>query len=130
MSNTQKENSDYFLANKFPELVNFGKSTYISILGNGYPGSTIFYQKKKALSDFCFELKSQLSNTSKNFDNEIIEIFYWFNEELTGFVDIGKFYTTVDLENLNYRMAIKIPDTILDNEIQSVSNALKRNPFI
>jgi hypothetical protein len=128
---TNKKNTykDYFSANKFPEIVKYAGATYISIIGHGYPGTSIFYQKKKALSDFCIELRRSLLNTSKTFDNDIIEIFYWFDESSTGLVDIGRFYTTVDLELLNYRISIRIPETISDDDIQLVSTSVKNNAF-
>ena len=40
-----------------------------------------------------------------------------YNEAETGFVDIGNFYTSVDLDLLNYRIAIRIPETITKEQI-------------
>jgi hypothetical protein len=129
MITNKNQYSSYFSANKFPEIVKFAAAAYISIMGHGYPGTSIFYHKKKALSDFCIELRKSLLNTSKTFDNDIIEIFYWFDESSTGLVDIGSFYTTVDLELLNYRISIRIPETISDDDIQLVSTSVKNNAF-
>lgn len=115
-----KKYSDYYTASDTAEIVHFEKANYIAVLGNGSPGTNSFYDKKKALIKFCATLQLHFNQTEKAFKSDIIEIFYWFDEE-EGFVDIGDFYTTIDLEKLHYRIAIRIPDFITEDDIRYIA---------
>jgi len=115
--NIPNELSSYYSAKTQPEIVHFGELNYLSILGSGSPGTTTFYQKKKAILDFVSQLQNQFNGTEKAFKNNIVEIFYWFDEK-EGHVDIGDFYTTVDLSLLHYRIAILIPDSVTEDDIK------------
>lgn len=118
--NIQEKYSNYYTASQTAEIVNFETVNYISILGNGSPGTNSFYNKKKALKDFSTQLQLQFQETEKAFENNIIEIFYWFDEK-EGFVDIGDFYTTFDLGLLHYRITIRIDDFISEEDIKMVA---------
>ncbi|RXG31828.1 hypothetical protein [Leeuwenhoekiella marinoflava] len=119
----------YYTASEQPEVVDILEATYISILGSGSPGTAVFYEKKKALLDFVEDLQQQYTGSDKAFISNIVEIFYWFDEAETGFVDIGNFYTTVDLDLLHYRIAIRTPEYISDKNIQETIHLSKTNPF-
>lgn len=86
----------------------------------GSPDTDIFYDKKRALKNFTNSLQLDLENTEKEFQSSVLEIFYWYKIEETGFVDIADFYTTVDLKHLQYRMAIRIPNFIQSKDIEPV----------
>ena len=115
--NIRREFSGYYTAAPNPEIVEFGQMNYLSIVGDGSPGTGIFYRKKKAIADFVIQLQNQLKGTVKAFHSDVIEIFYWFDDK-EGFVDIGEFYTTVDLQLLHYRMAILIPEFVTEDDIK------------
>ena len=66
---------------------------------------------------FSEKLQEVYDRTEEALEDHIVEIFYWYNEAETGFVDIGNFYTSVDLDLLNYRIAIRIPETITKEQI-------------
>jgi len=117
------EFSTYYTANIKPEIVEIGEMHYISILGSGSPGTTIFYQKKKAIIEFVRQLQNLVKGTEREFESDIVEIFYWFDEK-DGVVDIGEFYTTLDLSLLQYRIAILLPDFITTDDIK---NTIKKN---
>ncbi|MFC0320143.1 hypothetical protein [Olivibacter oleidegradans] len=119
--NIHQEYKTYYTAREQPEIVEIDRAAYISILGKGSPGTVVFYEKKKAIAAFAAALEDKYVRTSSAFTSNIVEIFYWFNEEEVGYVDIGHFYTTVDLELLYYRIAIRIPDFITDKEIKKVA---------
>jgi len=107
----------YYSASTEPEIVEIGKLNYLSIIGSGSPGTNIFYEKKKAIKDFANHLQRQFEGTEKAFKSDIVEIFYWFDEK-EGFVDIGDFYTTIDLDLLHYRIAMLIPGFIVAEDIK------------
>jgi hypothetical protein len=104
------EYKKYYTATEQPEVVEIKKASYVSILGKGSPGTTVFYEKKKAVKEFVTALENHYADTDFAFSSSVVEIFYWFDEEKVGYVDIGNFYTTVDLGLLKYRIAIRIPD--------------------
>jgi hypothetical protein len=112
-----QEYKSYYSAGIEPDLVTIPEAVYVSILGAGSPGTTIFYKKKKAIKAFVEELQGKLEATDKSFTGLVVEIFYWYDEQHAGFVDIGDFYTTVDLELLQYRIAVRIPDFIREEYI-------------
>ncbi|MCC9168878.1 hypothetical protein [Pontibacter harenae] len=74
-------------------------------------------------------MQKKYGGTEQAFISQVVEIFYWFDEEQTGFVDIGEFYTTVDLEQLHYRIAIRIPEYVSDKDIQEIAQRSAENPF-
>jgi hypothetical protein len=117
----QKENKDYYTATHQPEVVEVTKANYVSILGKGSPGTAVFYEKKKAIKEFITALETHYANTDLAFSSDVVEIFYWFDEEKVGYVDIGNFYTTVDLALLQYRIAIRIPDYITNEAIEQIA---------
>ncbi len=112
---------DYYSATGQPEIVEISKASYISILGSGSPGTDIFYEKKKAILAFMKTLQQYIDKKDTLLINDIIEIFYWFDEDVVGYVDIGNFYNTVDLALLKYRIAIRIPDFITSEHIEQVA---------
>ncbi|MGS2740178.1 hypothetical protein [Sinomicrobium sp. M5D2P17] len=127
--NLQEIYRSYYTASEQPELVDIPIATYISILGEGSPGTTAFYEKKKAITHFAEELQKKYEGTDKAFKSTTVEIFYWYDEEQTGFVDIGNFYTTVDLNLLHYRIVIRIPEYITAQVIQTVVQGLPAHSF-
>lgn len=119
---------NYFSAADRPELVHVGPATYISIYGEGSPGTNAFYQKKKAVKEFARALESLFTGTSEAYTNDVVEIFYWYDENL-GPVDIAGFYTTYDLDLLQYRIAIRVPDYISEEHILMARSRLKGGAY-
>lgn len=116
--NILDEYKDYYAASEKPEVVEIREANYVSILGEGSPGTSLFYKKKAAIKEFVAVLAQHYAATDLAFSSNVVEIFYWFNEEEVGYVDIGNFYTTVDLDLLKYRIAIRIPDFVKAKAIQ------------
>lgn len=127
MINIKDKYRPYYTANEKPELIEVEQASYVSLLGSGSPGTDIFYEKKQAIKQFKEKLELHFKATPKAFQNSIVEIFYWFDEDKVGYIDIGNFYTTVDLSLLHYRIAIRIPDTITAIDLQTF---IGNNPYI
>lgn len=117
--NILKEDKEYFSANEKPEVVEIGEASYVSILGEGSPGTTLFYKKKAAIKEFVAVVEQHYAATDLAFSSNVVEIFYWFEEEV-GYVDIGNFYTTADLDLLKYRIVIRIPHFVKAQAIQEI----------
>jgi len=111
----------YYTAREQPDVVETEQASYVSIPGKGSPGTAIFYEKKKAIKEFVTALENNYAETDFAFSSSVVEIFYWFDQEKVGYVDIGNFYTTVDLDFLQYRIAIRIPDFITTEHIKQVA---------
>lgn len=118
--NILNEYKDYFSANEKPEVVEIREANYVSILGEGSPGTSLFYKKKAAIKEFVAALVRHYSAMNLAFSSSVVEIFYWFDEEEVGYVDIGNFYTTVDLDLLKYRIVVRIPDFVKAETIQEI----------
>lgn len=118
--NILNEYKDYFSANEKPEVAEIGEANYVSILGKGSPGTALFYKKKAAIKEFVAALEQHYAAIDLTFSSTVVEIFYWFDEEEVGYVDIGNFYTTVDLDLLKYRIVIRIPDFVKAEAIQEI----------
>lgn len=117
----RQQYKSYYTAREQPEVVEIEQASYVSILGKGSPGTAIFYEKKKAIKEFLTALENNHAETDFAFSSSVVEIFYWFDEAKVGYVDIGNFYTTVDLDFLQYRIAIRIPDFITIEHIKQVA---------
>lgn len=122
------EYKDYFTASTVPETIEVPAANYVTLEGNGSPGTNMFYDKKSALKNFVEEIQSAFSEEENAFSGNIIEIFYWFDEDKAGDVNIGNFYTSLPLELLHYKIAVRLPDFISANEIGKVAQN-SQNPF-
>lgn len=120
----------YYTAREQPEVVETEQASYVSILGKGSPGTAIFYEKKKAIKEFVTALENNHAETDFAFSSSVVEIFYWFDEAKVGYVDIGNFYTTVDLDFLQYRIAIRIPDFSTIEHIKQVAGQKQDISFV
>ncbi len=118
--NILNEYKEYFSSNEKPEVVTIGEANYVSILGEGSPGTALFYKKKAAIKEFVAALEQHYAVIDLPFSSNVVEIFYWFDEQEVGYVDIGNFYTTVDLDLLKYRIAIRIPVFVKAEAIQKI----------
>lgn len=127
--NIHEQYKDYFTATKKPEVIEIGKASYVSIIGEGSPGTNAFYEKKAAIKEFIIALEKNSALTDHAFTSTIVEIFYWFDPEKVGFVDIGRFYTTVNLDLLRYRIAIRIPDFVTGEAIAQTAQQRQDIPF-
>ncbi len=125
----KQQYTDYYTASGQPEIVKIARASYVSILGSGSPGTDTFYAKKKAIAAFNEALQKSFTHTGNTFTRSIIEIFYWFDEDKVGYVDIGDFYTTMDLALLRYRIAIRIPEFVTDEHISQVARERQDIPF-
>lgn len=128
--NIHEEYKNYFTAKQKPEVVEIDQASYVSILGKGSPGTTVFYEKKAAIKEFIVALEKRSALTDHAFTSRIVEIFYWFDQEQVGFVDIGRFYTTVDLDLLRYRISIRIPDFVTSEAIAQTAQQRQDIPFV
>lgn len=127
--NIGKQHQAYYTATVQPEVVEVEQANYISLLGDGSPGTDIFYEKKRAIIQLTKVLQQHFKETDKAFENNIVEIFYWFDEDQVGYVDIGNFYTKVDLSLLHYQIAVRIPDAFTAADMEEIQLKKQDIPY-
>ena len=84
-----------------PETATIGTATFLSATGDGPPGTDDFYATKTKLR----EAAEQIGHPGP------IEILYWFAPE-HGDAGIARFYWTIALRHLRWRMLVRVPDDI------------------
>ena len=119
----QKRHHAYYQSNATPEIVSVEGGRFISILGSGSPGTDVFYDKKKALRLLMQELVEMCTHRGSPFLIPPLEISYWYPNLPTP-VTIGGFYTTYPLNDLRYRMMMRLPDFVTNNDIEQAGQSL------
>ncbi|MGW0890059.1 GyrI-like domain-containing protein [Saccharopolyspora sp. NPDC002578] len=97
-----------------PDIATIDAATFLTVSGQGPPGTDEFYASKEKLSAAA----QQLGHPGP------IEILYWFDPE-HGDIGIADFYWTIPLEHLRWRMLVRMPDDIeLPEELASTGLVL------
>ena len=92
---------DHLYAADDPEHVRAPRVEYVSVLGDGAPGTDEFYRKKILVSDIARELNQG--------DVPVVEIQFWYPDDLNP-VEIADFYTVNPIPSLLYRVMARVPD--------------------
>lgn len=116
--------TEHFKAATSPELVKTPGARYISILGNGAPGTDVFYKKKNFIADIA----SKISDENQDSD-PVIEILYWYPEGAKE-VNIKDFYSINPTSSLNYRIMARINDGIEWKDIEKAYSSVDRSADI
>ncbi|MCM8554308.1 GyrI-like domain-containing protein [Streptomyces sp. STCH 565 A] len=106
----------YFSAADEPETATIGAANYLSLTGDGPPGTDTFYAKKASLTHAATLLDAAGP----------VEILYWYGPE-HGEIDIAGFYSTAPLDALLYRMLIRVPADVANagvpDEVRTATGA-------
>ena len=92
-----------------PEHVRAPHVHYLSVLGDGAPGSDEFYRKKVLVSDIARVL-------NRNDLTPVVEIQFWYPRDSTP-VEIADFYSVNPIPSLLYRVLAQIPEGTTEAEI-------------
>lgn len=116
--------TEHFKAASSPELVKTPGARYISILGDGAPGTAVFYKKKAFITDIASKV------SDKNQDSDpVIEILYWYPEGSKE-VNIKDFYSINPISSLNYRIMARIDDGIEWTDIEKAYSSSEHSADI
>jgi len=107
MSATQL--TEHLHASDVPEHVQTPAVDYVSVLGDGAPGSDEFYRKKILVSDIA-----RILNQSD--EAPVVEIQFWYPEESTP-VEIADFYSVNPIQSLLYRVLAQIPKGVTEGDV-------------
>lgn len=113
----QSKHHAYYQAKSTPELVQVEGGRFLSVVGDGSPGTDVFYDKKKSLRLIMQQLAESAEHQGQSFTLPPLEISYWYSNVPTP-VTIGGFYTTYPLEHLEYRMMMRIPNYVTQIDIE------------
>ena len=101
--------TEHLQASDTPEHVQTPPVHYVSVLGDGAPGSDEFYRKKILVSDIA-----RILNQSD--ETPVVEIQFWYPKNSTP-VEIADFYSVNPIPSLLYRVLAQIPEGTTDSAI-------------
>jgi hypothetical protein len=101
--------SDHLHASDEPEHVRTPAVHYVSVLGDGAPGTDEFYRKKILVSDIARALAERDLTP-------VVEIQFWYPESSTP-VEIADFYSVNPIPSLLYRVLSQVPEGTTEADI-------------
>ena len=116
--------NDYKNVTVEPGTAEVDMATYISVTGQGSFTERIFYSRISALFEVANALKELFASLGKNYEEAILECLYWFDEKKHGFVGISEIWGKASLDELNYRLLIKVPEFIAATDVEKAKKNL------
>ena len=107
-----------------PETAEVDIATYISVAGHGSFTEQIFYSRISALFEVANALKGLFASSEKSYEGAILECLYWYDEKKHGFVGIPEIWSKVSLNELNYRLLIRVPEFITVTDVEKAKKYL------
>ena len=107
-----------------PETAEVDIATYISVAGHGSFTEQIFYSRISALFEVANALKELFASSEKSYEGAILECLYWYDEKKHGFVGIPEIWSKVSLNELNYRLLIRVPEFITVTDVEKAKKYL------
>jgi hypothetical protein len=107
-----------------PETAEVDIATYISVAGHGSFTEQIFYSRISALFEVANALKELFASSEKSYEGAILECLYWYDEKKHGFVGISEIWSKVSLNELNYRLLIRVPEFITVTDVEKAKKYL------
>ncbi|WP_353721580.1 GyrI-like domain-containing protein [Dyadobacter sp. 676] len=114
-----KHFKSYYTAKSKPELQYIEKARYLSIQGKGDPSGEEFMQKIQALYPVAYALKFAFKAKNRDFVVAKLEGLWWYDESRFTGVSIADSPTTIPRSEWEYRLLIRIPDYVTENDVES-----------
>ena len=116
----------YFSARTTPEAIEIAEpACFISIHATGSFTDHAFFGQINALKQAAHKLKENFDNTDKAFEVSVLEALYWYDEDKYGFVAIPDIFSRLPLNKLEYRLMIRIPNYITEEDIAIAVNSIE-----
>ncbi len=114
-----KKYKDYYSARLKPELVNFGKIPYLTILGNGEPAGKEFSEKAGAIYPVAYGVKKICKETIQDFGVPKLEGLWWVKDERPALeVPRSEWY---------WKLLIRMPDFVTEEIVEkAVTTVVKK----
>jgi hypothetical protein len=113
-----KLHKDQYVAPKKPQLVEIHEAKYMAITGRGEPGGEEFGAKIGALYGMAYTVKMTRKFAGKQ-DYAIckLECQWWMD-------DGSQDFSTTPIEQWNWKLLIRTPDFVRDDELDEAANKL------
>ncbi len=114
-----KKYKDYYSARLKPELVNFGKIPYLTILGKGEPAGKEFSEKAGAIYPVAYGVKKICKETIQDFGVPKLEGLWWVKDERPALeVPRSEWY---------WKLLIRMPDFVTEEIVEkAVTTVVKK----
>ena len=120
-----KKYLSYYKAKKSPELLSFGLTNYLSILGKGDPNDKEFGEKVATLYPLAYGVKAICKSNGQAFIVPKLEGLWWIESDID--------YTEVPRSEWRWKLLIRMPDfadtDMLDNARETLIKKKKEGLF-
>jgi hypothetical protein len=113
----------YYTATDHPEIIDVENVNFISILAKGSFTEEIFYQRIAVLKQAAQAVIDLFQDSGKGFELSVLEGLYW-NDEKYGQYSISHVFDTGPLNELNYRLMIRLPEYVTLQHIATAKDTL------
>lgn len=107
-----------YVAKQQPMIVEVGPTHFLSIVGQGAPGSETFSESVGALYSMAYTIK--MTRKAKGLQDYVIcklECQYWLDNGSSDF-------SSTDMEEWNWRLLIRTPESIAKDELDRAATLL------
>jgi hypothetical protein len=113
----------YYTAPDYPEVINVEKANFVSLQAKGSFSEKIFYARIALLKQVVRLVIDIFKDSGQGFEQSVLEGLYW-NDEKYGKHTISRIFDTGPLNELNYRLMIRVPDYVTAQHIATAKEAL------
>ncbi len=114
----------YYTAKAKPEVIEIEPAQFLSITGMGDPSKKAFSENIQALYSTAYTLKFCLKALQKDFKVSKLEGQWWFDETKYKSNSMTETALNVPRDVWEYRLLIRMPDFITEDEINAAANTV------
>lgn len=119
-----KKHKAYYTAKKEPEILNIEPANFLSITGKGDPSGQAFSDRMQALYSTAYTLKFMYKALKKDFVVAKLEGLWSFDESKYKNLSLSDAPKRVPRSEWAYRMLIRMPDYVSEEQIQASINTV------
>lgn len=121
--NLQQHYPDYYNASDRPEVVHIADTSFISVTAKGSFTEKIFYERITLLKQVTQAVIDIFQDSAKAFEMSVLEGLYW-NDPKYGEHTIAQVFDAGPLNELNYRLMIRVPEYVTAQHVNTALEAL------
>lgn len=113
-----REDRDYYRAGAKPELLEFGKNSYLTLQGQSRPGGKAFQDSIEFLFRLCYRLKFYYKEKGRDFSVPRLECLWWSVS--------GKPFYQVKMSEWVWKLMIRMPEFVTPSSVERSKEALAK----
>ncbi len=117
-----KQDKEYYSAKKKPEVKEFGKLKFLTILGKGEPAGIEFTNAIEALYPLAYGIKKNYKNQEMDFVVPKLEGLWWVNSEKNAL--------EVPRSEWHWKLLIRMPNFVTTNEFEKAKTEVVKKKGI